>query len=245
MNLPDPDKKFQSIVVLTGAGISAESGIQTFRASDGLWHDHRIEDVASPEGFRRNPSLVHDFYNARRRGLLSEEVQPNAGHKALSKLEQKFDGNFFLVTQNVDDLHSRSGNKNYCHMHGELLKARCSHCQAVQSQQEDLNTDTVCNNCSQSGGMRPDIVWFGEQPMFMDTIIDQLENCDLFLSIGTSGNVYPAAGFVQLANDSGAETWEINLEPANNTSNFHYQVYGKATETVPAFVEQILKSNST
>jgi len=200
--------------------------------------------VASHEGIGRNPDLVHQFCNARRKGLLSKEDQPNQGHKALAELEQNFAGKFFLVTQNVDDLHSRSGSKNFCHMHGELLKARCIYCHTVQSQRDDLDTQTVCNNCTQQGGMRPDIVWFGEQPMFMDTIIDRLENCDLFLSIGTSGNVYPAAGFVQLANDSGAETWEINLEPASNTSNFQHQVYGKATETVPAFVQQILKSNA-
>lgn len=234
----------QSIVVLTGAGISAESGIRTFRAVDGLWEDHRIEDVASPEGFARDPELVHRFYNARREQLLSAEVRPNAAHDALAKLEESFDGDFLLVTQNIDNLHERAGSNNLLHMHGEALKMRCQSCRTVLDCKRAIDTTTACDGCGNTGTLRPHIVWFGEMPFYMNEIEAALAACDLFLSIGTSGNVYPAAGFVQLAKAAGAHTVEINLEPSNTQSLFDEKLYGKAGDTLPGYVDSILNGQS-
>jgi len=237
--------KYKSIVVLTGAGISAESGIQTFRASDGLWENHRVEDVASPEGFARDPDLVQSFYNQRRRLLISPDIQPNAAHKALADLERYMDQNgrdFMLVTQNIDDLHERGGSKNLRHMHGELLKVRCQSCESVTEMRSDVSNDSVCHNCGTTGTLRPHIVWFGEMPFYMDEIYEALARCDLFLSIGTSGHVYPAAGFVEVANNSGAETIEINLEPSAVHSSFDRSIQGKAGQALPSFVELLLHS---
>ena len=233
-------EKFKSIVVLTGAGISAESGIRTFRAADGLWENHRIEEVASPEGFAANPVLVQDFYNQRRRQLLSDEVKENAAHLALARLEQKFDGEFLLVTQNIDDLHERAGSKNLIHIHGELLKKRCTHSSQVSEIRGDISVDEPCDCCSRAGTLRPHIVWFGEMPMEMQRIEMALAKCDLFVSIGTSGNVYPAAGFVALANQAGATTRMLNLDPSNNGTAFDQGDYGLATELVPEFVEGLV-----
>ncbi len=217
-----------NIVILTGAGISAESGVRTFRASDGLWEDHRIEDVATPEGFERDPELVQRFYNQRRAQL--KTVQPNAGHIALAELEKNWKHDFLLVTQNVDDLHERAGSKKLIHMHGELLSKRCMESGNVYACSEDLSgTD-----------FRPHIVWFGEMPLEMERIYDSLEKADMFLSIGTSGNVYPAAGFVQAAKMAGAETVEINLEPTSSPY-FDRRITGKAGETLPYFVKELLK----
>ena len=185
---------YQSIVILTGAGISAESGIATFRASDGLWENHRIEDVASPEGFVRDPELVQHFYNLRRQQLLSDEVAENAAHIALAKLEQDFAGEFLLVTQNIDDLHERAGNKKIIHMHGELLKTRCKVTQRLFECKQAVSVEDKCPCCDQPGNLRPHVVWFGEMPLCMDEITAKLMHCDLFVAIGTSGNVYPAAG---------------------------------------------------
>jgi NAD-dependent deacetylase len=226
------------IVVLTGAGISAESGIRTFRASDGLWEDHRIEDVASPEGFERNPSLVQHFYNMRRRQLFESTIQPNAAHIALAELETALGDHFLLITQNVDDLHERAGSKRLLHMHGELLKARCVQSDSVFHLEGDITEDTCCTCCDLARTLRPHIVWFGEMPLFMDEIESALSQCDIFLSIGTSGSVYPAAGFVRLARHVGAETIEINLEPAVNQSVFTHHVYGAATDMVPNWVAE-------
>jgi len=237
--------KYNSIVVLTGAGISAESGIQTFRASDGLWENHRVEDVASPEGFERDPELVLDFYNQRRAGLLSPSIAPNSAHEALAYLERgvrEQGGSFFLVTQNIDDLHERAGSQNLRHMHGELLKVRCQSCGAIQGTAQPTTRFSVCGHCSVKGQMRPHVVWFGEMPLFMDEIYAALERCDLFLSIGTSGHVYPAAGFVEMANQAGAETIEINLEPSAVHSSFDRHIQGKAGEALPSFVELLLQS---
>lgn len=231
---------YQSIVILTGAGISAESGIKTFRAADGLWENHRIEDVASPEGFERNPTLVHEFYNARREQLLSG-IQPNAGHFALAELEKEFAGEFLLVTQNIDNLHELAGSNNVIHMHGELLKARCSRTDQIWQCEAPLHTGSICKCCNLPGTLRPHVVWFGEMPLQMDVIYKQLAQCDLFVSIGTSGNVYPAAGFFQVAEESGAFTVELNLEASANASQFHYQQYGPATQVLPGFVRKILK----
>jgi NAD-dependent deacetylase len=233
---------YQSIVVLTGAGISAESGIKTFRAADGLWENHRVEDVASPEGFTHDPERVHRFYNTRRQQLLSDETRPNKGHVALAELEKHFDGAFLLVTQNIDDLHERAGSKNVIHMHGELLQMRCIYTDKVFPVTSDLTVDSCCPCCEKPRRLRPDIVWFGEMPKQMDRIMSALSQCDLFLSIGTSGNVYPAAGFVQAAKEYGAHTIEINLEPSAQQSQFHRHIYGKAGDELPVFVEKFLES---
>jgi NAD-dependent deacetylase len=231
-------KKINSIVVLTGAGISAESGISTFRDSNGLWENHAIEDVATPYAFLFNPSLVHSFYNARRRQLLSSEVAPNPAHLALAKLAREFKGNVLIVTQNVDDLHERAGSRNLLHMHGELLKVRCERSNAVYQWEKDLLTSTECPCCESEGSLRPNIVWFGETPFHMDQIEDELRGCDLFLSIGTSGIVYPAANFVKLA--PGAIKMEVNLTCTESSNEFDRHLVGPAGAVLPVVVEQIL-----
>jgi len=229
-----------SIVILTGAGISAESGIRTFRAADGLWEEHRIEDVATPEAFDRNPDLVHRFYNERRAQLLSDTIQPNAAHIALAHLEKSFPGKVLIVTQNIDNLHERAGSTNLIHMHGELLNVRCTQTNAIFRINGPCYTQDSCECCNMTSTLRPDIVWFGEMPMEMNRIYSELEQCDLFLSIGTSGNVYPAAGFVEVANRSGAQTVELNLEPSNTESAFSKHIYGSAGNVVPDYVARIL-----
>lgn len=233
-----------NIVILTGAGISAESGVPTFRASDGLWCGHRVEEVATPEGFARNPTLVQDFYNSRRRQL--REVAPNAAHLALAKLAAQWPNDVLLVTQNVDDLHDRaheavppSPRFGLIHMHGELLKARCTATDQVCDWLDDILPDTV-SPFDKDATLRPHIVWFGEMPLEMERIYSALSQCDLFLSIGTSGNVYPAAGFVQQAARAGAHTVELNLEPSQGQNQFQEHIYGPATEVVPSFVERLL-----
>ena len=233
-------KQYRNIVILTGAGISAESGIQTFRASDGLWHNHRIEDVATPEGFKRNPALVHEFYNERRRQLQADNIQPNAAHLALARLGREFPGKVLLVTQNVDDLHDRAGSQNLIHMHGELNKVRCVKTERVYEWHHDVDTKTPCECCPTIGHLRPHIVWFGEMPFQMEMIYDALIDCDLFISIGTSGNVYPAAGFVQVANEIGAHTIELNLDPSQTSDRFAESKLGKASVLVPQYVDELL-----
>ena len=232
----------QSIVILTGAGISAESGIQTFRDNDGLWEKYRVEEVASPQGFAADPVLVHRFYNMRRHRLLHGGIEPNPAHLALARVDREFAGDFLLVTQNIDNLHERAGSVRLLHMHGEILKMRCSVSRQVYPINHDLSVEDRCDCCRQPGRLRPHVVWFGEMPMEMDRIYNALENCDLFISIGTSGNVYPAAGFVQLARESGAHTVEINLEPSAVESAFHEHIYGLATEQVPAFADDLLRN---
>jgi NAD-dependent deacetylase len=224
------------IVILTGAGISAESGLRTFRAADGLWENHRVQEVATPEAFRRDPSLVYRFYNERRRSLPT--VRPNAAHLALARLEREWAGEVLLVTQNVDDLHDRAGSRNLLHMHGELLKARCQGCGTTHPWPEDMDHDSRCPTCGRSP-VRPHIVWFGEMPLEMDRIYRALDRCDLFVAIGTSGHVYPAAGFVE-AVGPGTRTVELNLEPSLVASAFQEARTGKATELVPAFVDELL-----
>lgn len=233
-------QNYSSIVILTGAGISAESGIETFRASDGLWHEHAIEDVATPEGFKRDPALVHTFYNQRRSRILEPDVIPNAAHHALAKLESAFAGKVLVITQNIDNLHERAGSENLLHIHGELLKMRCSTTQKVYEIQSDLSGDTLCECCRSKNTLRPHIVWFNEMPFYMDEIQDALEQCDLFLAIGTSGHVYPAAGFVDLAASQGAETLEINLEPSNVHNQFNLSRQGLASQAVPDIVDTLL-----
>ena len=229
------------IVVLTGAGISKESGLDTFRDQGGLWAKHRIEDVASIDGYRRNPALVQSFYNTRRRELGTQGVQPNPAHLALARLERDWPGEVLIVTQNVDDLHERAGSTNLIHMHGELLKVRCERCQRPLSWQEDITPDSRCPDCGRVGTLRPHIVWFGEVPLEMERIGTALERCDLFVSIGTSGQVYPAAGFVAAVRQRGrAQAIEINLEPSRGASLFHAVRTGPASLTVPAFVAELL-----
>lgn len=234
------DFPYQNIVVLTGAGISAESGIQTFRASDGLWENHRIEDVATPEGFERDPDLVQEFYNQRRHKLQHSDIHPNAAHKALGELEAKLQGSVTIITQNIDNLHERGGSENVIHMHGELLKARCSESNQVIDHNEDIQTGELCHCCQIPAQMRPHIVWFGEMPLRMGDIYSAIEKADLFISIGTSGVVYPAAGFVHDAKMHGAHTIEINLEPSAVQSEFEEKRYGKASIEVPKLVNELL-----
>ncbi|MGR5517779.1 Sir2 family NAD+-dependent deacetylase [Vibrio harveyi] len=235
MNFP-----YRNIVVLTGAGISAESGIQTFRAQDGLWENYRIEDVATPEGFARDPDLVQSFYNQRRKKLQGEDIKPNAAHIALGRLEEQLEGKVTIITQNIDNLHERGGSANIIHLHGELLKARCSESNQVIEHSEDIETGELCHCCQIPAQMRPHIVWFGEMPLRMGEIYAALEEADLFISIGTSGVVYPAAGFVHDAKMHGAHTIEINLEPSAVESEFEEKRYGKASIEVPKLVDEIL-----
>jgi len=237
-------KTIQNIVILTGAGISAESGIQTFRASDGLWHDHHIEDVATPEGFAANPELVQTFYNERRRQLKDAQIQPNPAHLALSRLEAEWEGELLLVTQNVDNLHERAGSKNLIHMHGQLDQVRCTESGAVYHWEDDIQKDHVCSCCEKVGTLRPNIVWFGEMPFLMDNINEALMRCDLFISIGTSGKVYPAAGYVEVAKHIGAKTVELNLDPTDGSSVFDLSVNGKAGDLLPDFVDKLLSTGT-
>lgn len=257
------------IIILTGAGVSAESGLATFRGPDGLWEGHRVEDVATPEAFRRDPALVHAFYDARRAKLGT--VEPNAAHFALARLDAAWTGELLLVTQNVDDLHERAGSKRLIHMHGELVKGWCCVCDGrfawhgpmsplavrpepveglhfSQGGSEGQPFDklrangsvNVCPQCQTEGQVRPDIVWFGEMPYAMERIDEALRSCDLFVSIGTSGAVYPAAGFVQTARYCGAKTLEINLEPSLGSYMFDESRVGKAGELVPVWVAELL-----
>jgi NAD-dependent deacetylase len=231
------------IVILTGAGISAESGIATFRDKDGLWAKNDISEVATPEAYARNPAKVQGFYNQRRRDVTG--AKPNAAHFALARLEQDLPkrhagADVLIVTQNVDPLHERAGTQNLIHMHGELLSSWCRACDGKHAWDQDLGSDTVCPGCAKAGHMRPDIVWFGEMPYQMERIEEALAAADLFISIGTSGNVYPAAGFVAGARASGAATVELNLEPSEGSRLFDIRSHGAATQIVPAFVESLL-----
>lgn len=229
---------YDHIVVLTGAGISAESGLDTFRDKDGIWSRVSIDEVATPAAFRRDPARVHAFYNERRRRVRA--AAPNAAHYALAQLEAEFDGEVLVITQNIDDLHERAGSRQVLHMHGELLKARCGACGAVEEWRSDLGVAAICPACAARGALRPHVVWFGETPLFMDLIYDALIQADLFVAIGTSGSVYPAAGFVAEARAAGARTCELNLEPSDNAWMFDERRYGPATEVAPAWAEALL-----
>ena len=230
---------YANIVILTGAGLSAESGVATFRDKGGIWSKVRIEDVATPEAFERDPVRVQEFYNTRRRDHVG--IAPNAAHSALARLEQQHKGNVLVVTQNIDALHEAAGQQCLIHMHGELLKAWCLSCNERHAWSGDLAAESRCPNCRVVGRLRPDVVWFGEMPYRMEAIEQALSDADLFISIGTSGNVYPAAGFVQLAKRAGAHTVELNLEPPEGARLFHEAIHGPATRVVPAFVERLLK----
>ena len=227
----------RNIVILTGAGVSAESGIDTFRAKEGLWERHRIEDVATPEGFARDPDLVLRFYDMRRAAI--QQAKPNAAHWALAHLDAKWPGELLIVTQNVDDLHERAGAKRLIHMHGKHLTVWCTACDVRSAWRMTLIERPPCPACG-AAALRPDVVWFGEMPYRMDEIDVAVRNCDLFVSIGTSGAVYPAAGYVQTARHCGARTLEINLDPSLGSVFFDESRMGKAGELVPRWVAEVL-----
>ena len=230
-------RSIRNIVVLTGAGVSAESGIDTFRSEGGLWEQHRVEDVATPEAFARDPDLVLRFYDMRRAAIQTKE--PNAAHEALARLDGEWTGDLLIVTQNVDDLHERAGAAHVLHMHGKHLNAWCTTCDVRSPWTGPLIERPACPACS-ARQLRPDVVWFGEMPYHMETIHAALRDCDLFVSIGTSGAVYPAAGFVRQARDLGADTLELNLDPSKGSPWFHQSRHGPATELVPAWVDEVL-----
>lgn len=230
-----------SIVVLTGSGISAESGLGTFRDKDGIWTKYPLDDLATPDGFARNPDFVQGFYNDRRQQL--KNAKAHSGHEALARLQTACEAEgteLLLVTQNVDNLHEQAGSTDVVHMHGELTSIRCMACGASQHHGEDITPETSCNACEAVGLMRPDVVWFGEIPLHMDRIMETLARCNLFVAIGTSGAVYPAAGFVQEARFQGAETLELNLAPSDTASAFNQAIYGPASEVVPRWVDGLI-----
>jgi NAD-dependent deacetylase len=227
----------ENIVILTGAGVSAESGIDTFRDAGGLWEQHRVEDVATPEAFERDPDLVLRFYDMRREAIQTKE--PNAAHLALGRLDAEWRGGLLIVTQNIDDLHEKGGAQRVLHMHGEHLNAWCTACDVRSRWTGTLIDRPECPRCG-ARALRPDVVWFGEMPYRMEEIYAALRQADLFVSIGTSGAVYPAAGFVQGARDMGARTLELNLEPSQGSAWFHEARHGPATALVPEWVEEVL-----
>ena len=233
----------RNIVILTGAGLSAESGLGTFRGPGGLWEGHRVEDICTPEALARNRDLVLDFYDQRRAALAT--VTPNAAHEALARLDREWMGELLIVTQNVDDLHERAGAKRLVHMHGELMSALCEACGARAGYGGVMRDGTLCGSCGATDVLRPDIVFFGEMPYQMDMIDQALSRADLFLSIGTSGAVYPAAGYVRSARHFGAHTLELNLEPSEGSYFFHESRMGPASVLVPAWVDEVLAAQST
>lgn len=233
------NKTYRKIAVLTGAGISAESGLATFRSSNGLWNNHKVEDVASIEGFERNPALVHDFYNDLK--LEIQKAKPNAAHLAITRLQREYPAEVNVITQNVDTLHEKAGCKNVYHIHGQINQAVCLNCGHILETWGDVDTQTVCPYCNIAGMMKPNIVFFGENLLCMDKVDTILRTCDLFVSVGTSGVVYPAAGFVQIAKYYGADTIEFTLDMTANNYLFDRHVYGKAGETLPSYVEELIK----
>ena len=232
------------IVILSGAGISAESGIKTFRDQNGLWENHDVMEVATPQGFASNPSLVYQFYNQRRQQLLWPDVAPNPAHFALTTLQKKWRGEVIIITQNVDDLHERAGAKNVIHMHGELLKARCQKSGQIFECHQDITSDSICRCCQEKGNLRPDIVWFGEIPYFMNEIEKHTSESELFVAIGTSGLVYPAALLVSWARSAGAQTIEVNLEPTERSQIFHHSYQERAGSLIPKLVEELIRQAS-
>ena len=231
-------KTYSNIVVLTGAGISAESGLATFRSANGLWNNHRVEDVATIEAFQRNPEYVHDFYNQMKPELL--QAQPNAAHICLTKLQQAFPHQVSIITQNVDTLHEKAGNTDIYHIHGQINQALCLSCGHILESWGDITTETACPHCTAVGFMKPNIVFFGENLLYMDKVDALLHRCDLFISVGTSGVVFPAAAFVQIAKQHGAETWEFNLENTSNNYYFDHHILGPAGTTLPRFVASLI-----
>ncbi len=226
------------IVILTGAGISAESGVPTFRDAGGLWEGYRVDEVATPRAFEMKPELVQRFYNLRREAVQTKE--PNPAHLAVARLQRAWPGMITLVTQNIDDLHERGGSPEVIHMHGELLKSRCAACGDLRECRGDLTVTDTCEACGGAGTLRPHVVWFGEIPLFLEEIVGALERADLFVAIGTSGVVYPAAGFVDRALQLGVPTMEFNLEDTAASFAFDETRAGKAGETVPRWVAELL-----
>lgn len=231
---------YKNIVILTGAGISAESGLATFRASNGLWNNHKVEDVATIEAFERNPAYVHDFYNELKPELAA--AKPNPAHLAITRLQNEYPAQTSIITQNVDTLHEKAGSRNIYHIHGQINQARCLNCGHILETFGDVDTETVCPHCQISGMMKPNIVFFGENLLYMDKVDRLLADCDLFLSVGTSGVVFPAASFVQIAKLNGAATFEFNLEPTSNNFYFDRHIFGPAGTTLPAFVDELIKN---
>ncbi len=236
------EKKYHNIVILTGAGISAESGLATFRSSNGLWNNHKVEDVASIEGFQRNPALVHDFYNNLKTEI--QKARPNPAHLAITKLQQQYSGTVSIITQNVDTLHEKAGNKNVFHIHGQINQAVCLNCGHIIETFGDVDTETTCPACNIMGMMKPNIVFFGENLLCMDKVENLLRTCDLFISVGTSGVVFPAAAFVQTAKYYGADTCEFTLEPTANNFYFDRHIYGPAGQTLPQFIDNLIKEDT-
>lgn len=231
-------KQYKNIAILTGAGISAESGLSTFRAENGLWNKHRVEDVATIEAFERNPEYVHDFYNELRPELY--KAQPNSAHLAITKLQKNYPAEISVITQNVDTLHEKAGNQNIYHIHGQINQIVCLNCGNVFETWGDIHADDVCLHCQISGMLKPNIVFFGENLLYMDKVEQLLKSCDLFISVGTSGVVYPAAGFVQIAKMCGADTYEFNLETTSNNYLFDKHIEGLAGTTLPQFIDDLL-----
>ncbi len=233
----------KNIFILTGAGISKESGISTFREKDGLWDNYKIEDVCTVDAFERNPELVNSFYNERKKNLNNPLIQPNAAHLSLNDLEKKSKKEFLLVTQNIDDLHEKAGSREVLHMHGSLNNAYCMYCGYTIKLDFFLTTKYKCKNCGNIGKVRVDVVWFGEQPKHLDKIFSFLEKTEVFISIGTSNNVYPAAGFIDFALqlDRQIEMYEFNIEKTNKSSLFNQVITGPASKTLPNFVKKISK----
>lgn len=223
------------ICLLTGAGISAESGLKTFRGEDGLWEGEPVTEVATPEAFERNPQRVYRFYNMRKQQL--QQVKPNAAHRAIASWQQRHPNSISLITQNVDNLHERAGSVELIHMHGELLKARCLHCHTVHEWHAELDATSQCPECGLNQCLRPDIVWFGEMPKAMEDIERKVLTCDLFIAVGTSALVYPAAGLSTLARQAGALTLEVNLQSTVASSAFDFRLTGSAGQTLPRFIE--------
>ena len=236
------NKKYKSIVILTGAGISAESGLQTFRDANGLWNNHRVEDVATIEAYYRNPAYIHQFYNQMRSELFN--AMPNTAHKAITKLQQQCSAIVNIITQNVDTLHEKAKNNNVYHIHGQINQIVCLNCGHVFETWNSVNADDYCPYCANNKKLKPNIVFFGENLLYMDKVYNLLKNCDLFVSIGTSGVVYPAAGFVQIAKAFNADTYELNMEQTSNNYLFDRHIYGPAGTTLPKLVDEILMASN-
>ncbi|MBQ8869853.1 MAG: NAD-dependent deacylase [Alphaproteobacteria bacterium] len=233
-------KQYKRIFILTGAGISAESGLSTFRDSDGLWNNHKVEDVATLEAFEKNPAFVHKFYNELKPEILN--AKPNPAHLCLAKLQEKYKGKVNIITQNVDILHEKASSKNIYHIHGKIDEAMCLECGHILQSAEDVDMSTICPHCATKGKFKPNIVFFGEMPLYMPEVEKHLRECDLFVSVGTSGVVYPAAGFVYTAKYYGADTIEFNLTTTSNNYLFDEHIEGKCSITLPEFVEQLLET---
>ena len=231
----------KNIFILTGSGVSKESGIQTFREKDGLWDNFRIEDVCTIEAFIKNPQFVNDFYNQRKKKMNDLKVKPNPAHEKIANLENKWQGEFLLVTQNIDNLHEKAGSKKIIHMHGTLEHAYCMNCNEKYKLDFELNVDFICKRCNSKGQVRVDVVWFGEQPRGLDLIYNFLNKTDIFLSVGTSNNVYPAAGFIDYLNKTNrkAELYEFNIDKTNKSDLFTKSFIGPASETLKKFVNSI------